>query len=313
MQLKQTLEEFQGYLKAELNRPVATIEGYTKDLRIFLKYLDGNGQGDIPVEKITSGHLSDYLRYLTKEKNLRPNTVKRRLIALKSFFNFLVESEYLEQNPAADLPRPRLPQKHPRYLCKEEVEKMLATFPDDQSPSALRDKTALMCLYYTGVRAKELVGLKKEDIDFKEKMVAVKKGKGGRFRRVPLHPLLESQLKKYLAEAPGLVNGYLFCNRQGLPISTDYVHHFVEECARTAGLKKKVTPHMLRHTFATHLYRQGVNIFTLAKLLGHAELRSTSIYTHTDLEHLRQAVEKLPVFWRLEMEIAKMEGKGYGA
>ena len=313
MQLKQALEEFQGYLKAELNRPAATIHGYTKDLRIFLKYLEKNGQGDIPVEKISSRHLSDYLRHLTKEKSLRPNTVKRRLIALRSLFNFLVESEYLKENPAADLPRPRLPQRHPRYLSKEEVEKMLATFSELSSPSALRDKTILMCLYYTGLRAKELVSLKIEDIDFQEKMIAVKNGKGGRFRRVPLHPLLESRLQQYLAEAPAVANGYLFCNRQGLPLSTDYVHHFVKECARKAGLKKKVTPHMLRHTFATHLYRRGVDVFTLAKLLGHVELRSTSIYTHTDLEHLRQAVEKLPVPLRLKVEIAKMEGENHGA
>jgi site-specific recombinase XerD len=162
-------------------------------------------------------------------------------------------------------------------------------------------------------RANELVNLKKEDVDFEEGVIKIKKGKGGRFRKVPLHPLLENQLKKYIAGAPEMVNSYLFCNRQGFPISTDYVHHFVEECAKKAGLEKKVTPHMLRHSFATHIYRQGVKITVLAKLLGHAGIRSTAIYTHTDLVHLRQAVEKLNIPAKLELEISKIEGERDGA
>jgi site-specific recombinase XerD len=151
MELERAVEEFLTYLQVELNRSPATRKGYAKDLRIFLKYLESRGQGNICIEQITREHLSDYLRHLTKDRGLRPNTVKRRLTALKPFFGFLVDCEYLEQNPASSLPRPRLPRKHPRYLLKEEVEKLIETFPEDGSPTVLRDKTALICLFYTGV------------------------------------------------------------------------------------------------------------------------------------------------------------------
>jgi len=307
MLLREAIEDFLAYLMVELNRSINTVGGYRKDLNIFIKFLESRGRDDIPLEELNRELLSAYVQYLTRERGNQPNTLRRRIIALKSFCNFLVDADYLDKNPAAALPWPKRPQRHPVYLQREEVEKLFAAAADNGSPVALRNKTALMCLYYTGARVNELVNIKTEDLDFVEGFLKITKGKGGRFRKVPLHPRLEEQLKKYLIEALEFVNGYLFCNRQGLPISTDLVHDFVGECGKKAGLKKKVTPHKIRHSFATNLYRQGVNITTLAKLMGHAEIRTTTVYIHTDLKHLRQAVEKLDVSEKLEAEISELE------
>ena len=162
-------------------------------------------------------------------------------------------------------------------------------------PSRLRDKTVLMSMYYSGVRVSEVVNIRREDLDFDNKFLKVTKGKGKRFRKIPLHLRLEQQLNKYLSGAPELVNDHLFCNRQGRRISTDYVHYITAEYARKAGINRTVTPHMFRHSFATHLYNAGIDIATIARLLGHAGIRNTTIYIHSDLKRLRRAVEKLNV------------------
>ncbi|MEW5920166.1 MAG: site-specific tyrosine recombinase/integron integrase [Bacillota bacterium] len=303
MLLKEAIGEFLTYLLVELNRSRATCEGYEKDLHIFTAYLESGGRENITLEELTPELLSGYLRHLTRERGNQANTVRRRITALKSFCAFLVENAYLEHNPAANLPRPRIPQKQPRHLQQAEVEKLFAAVPEDESPAKLRDKTVLMFMYYSGVRVSELVNMRREDADLNGGFIRVVRGKGGRFRKVPLHGRLQSQLEKYLSGAPELVGDHLFCNRQGCPISTDYVHHMLGEYAEKAGIAKKVTPHMLRHSFATHLYREEVDINTLGKLLGHAGIRTTAVYTHTDLKHLRAAVNLLHTPVKLEKEL----------
>jgi len=201
-----------------------------------------------------------------------------------------------------------MPQKQPRYLQQQEVNKLFGAVPENGSPSAIRDKTVLKCLYYTGLRVSELVKLRCEDVDLEQDMLKVAKGKGGKFRKIPLHQELKLQLQRYLTAAPALINGYLFCNKEGAQISADYVHYMMGEYARKAGLKRKVTPHLLRHSFATKLYREGIGLPTLGKLLGHSSIRSTAVYTHTDLKHLQEAVGLLNVSAKLESELARLEG-----
>jgi len=303
--VKKAIDEFLDYPVVELNRSQATQDGYRKDLNVFSRFLKSNDRESISLEGLTSELLSEYVRYLTKDRDSKPNTVRRHVTAIKSFCGFLADSEYLENNPAANLPRPRMPQKHPRHLQKKEVVGLFAAVPENGSPSMLRNKTALKCLYYTGIRVSELVNIRREDIDFENGFIKIIKGKGSKYRKVPLYRELKSQLQKYFSEAPGLVNGYLFCNKQGQHITTDYVYYIISEYAIKAGLRKKVTPHTLRHSFATHLYREGVDINTLGKLLGHAGIRSTAVYTHSDLKHLRQH--------NAEDKKAKGRAKGGGA
>lgn len=300
MLLEEAIAAFLDYLDIELSRSFATLQGYRKDLKIFTDFLKSTGRGNIPLEELTPELFGAYLRYLTKERGNGANTVRRRVTALKSFCSFLVDNGYLQRNPAEKLPRPRSPQKYPRYLQKEEVEKLWAAVEEKDSPARRRDKTALMLLYYTGVRVGELVNLRRRDLDLEAGFITVARSKGGRFRRLPLHHRLKSQLEKYLHSAAEPLSEYLFCNRLGQPLSTDYLHHIIGEYAKKAALGKKVTPHMLRHSFATHLYREEVDIAALGKLLGHAGLRTTAIYTHTDLKHLREAINRLNTPHRLE-------------
>jgi len=301
--LTEAIDEFLAYLLVELNRSQYTCSGYQKDLHIFTDFLQKEGRGDITLQEVTPDLLSQYLRHLTRDRGNQANTVRRRVTALKSFCSFLVDSDYLDYNPAVSLPRPRIPQKLPRHLQRTEVDRLFEAVPENESPAKLRDKTLLLFLYYSGVRVGELVNIRREDLDFTGGFIRIIKGKGSRFRKVPLHDRLKSQLEKYLARAADLAGDYLFCNKQGFPVSTDYVHYMIGEYALKAGLKNKVTPHMLRHSFATHLYREEVDINTLGKLLGHAGIRTTAVYTHADLKHLRDGVNKLNTSAKLEAQL----------
>ena len=300
MQIKEAVDQFLEYLRVELNRSAFTCKGYRADLNIFTGFLDSKGLAHGELDTLTPELLSQYLRHLTRDRGNQANTLRRRVTALKSFCSFLVDSDYLKRSPAENLPHPKKPQKHPRHLQREEIDRLFAAVGNNSSPAGLRDKTALLFLYYTGVRVTELVNIRREDVDLEKDVVKIHKGKGSRFRQVPLHGRLKTQLQKFLEEAPELVGSYLFNNRHGEPISPDYVHHMIVDYAAKAGINKKVTPHMLRHSFATHLYREDVDINTLGKLLGHAGIRTTSVYTHTDLRHLRDGVERLNTSSQLE-------------
>ena len=307
MLIKQAVQEFLEYLTVELNRSDFTRKGYEKDLNVFMKFLDSREMGELHLQQLNSELISKYILYLTKERESKSNTVRRHIISIKSFCNFLVDSEYLEVNPAEEVSWPRRPQKLPKYLQEDEVDKLFQAVPEDTSYS-LRDKTILMCLYYTGVRVRELVNIKTSEVDLENEFIKISRGKGDRFRKVPMHCRLKEQLMRYFKQAPSLSGEYLFYSKFGDPISTDYVHQFTVEYARRAGLNKTVTPHVLRHSFATHLYRDNIGLPTLGKLLGHEHITSTAIYLHTDLEHMREAVERLNVSGRLEKEINKVGG-----
>ena len=306
--VKDAITEFLNYLIIELNRSKNTQSGYAKDLHVFMKYLQSIHQESITLQELTPEMLSGYLRYLTRERQSKANTVRRHVTSVKSFCAFLVDCDYLTQNPAMALSRPRMPQKQPRHLHRCEVEKLFDIISENDSFTKLRDKTAFMFMYYSGVRVTELVNIKREDLDLTGGFIRIIKGKGRRFRKVPMHNQLKQQLEKYLLAAPELVNEYLFFNRQGRQISTDYIHHILVEYAQKAGINKRVTPHMLRHSFATHLYLEDVDISTLGKLLGHAGLRTTAVYTHADLKHMRAAVNKLNTSSKLEARVFRADG-----
>jgi len=305
--LKDAIEEFLEYLVVELNRSEVTQKGYKKDLKSFANYLESQGMSNITVDELTAEIISGYILLLNKEKKCQPNTLRRHITAIKSFCNFLVSSDYLEHSPAEYQKWPRKPQKLPRHLQKDEVDKLIETIPEKGSPSMLRDKTALMLLYYTGVRVSELVNIHTSDIDLDLGFIGILKGKGNSSRKVPIHQKLSAQLDRYYREAPEMSNGYLFCNKQGEPITADYVHYMIEEYAKKAGMNKSVSPHMFRHSFATHLYREDTKLPVLGKLLGHNLITSTAGYVHTDLKHLREGVEKLEVSEALEKILTETE------
>lgn len=305
MLLQQAIEEFIEYLIVELNRSAETQKGYNKDLTSLFRYLKAE-KNNLEVEDLTPGKLSAYVRYLTEVKGNQPNTVRRRITTLKSFCRFLVDSEYLQKNPTEDISWPRKPQKLPRYLQEIEVEKLINIVPVNKSPSMLRDKTIITCLYYTGLRISELVNIMVKDLDLEKNTIRVT-GKGNRSGVVFVHPKLKSQLLHYLKEAPKLSNCYLFCNKQGDRISPDYCHDMISKYGKKAGIALQVHPHMLRHSFATNLYRKGTPLPTLKKLLRHLIISNTAIYIHLDIKHLREGVERLNVSAKLENQIKQLE------
>ena len=290
------IEEFLTALRVELNRSENTIKGYRKDLMVFKDFVLQEKKESVPLAELTANLLGEYIQHLARERLYQARTIRRHVAALKSFFGYLEDAEYIETNPASDLVNPRCPDTEPNYLYRSEVMRLFAAIPVN-TKTALRDRSILMTLFYTGVRVAELVNLRREDICFAEKYVVVRKGKGAKYRRVPLHPVLERQLLLYLERCEVEAEGYLFTNGAGGRLSTEYIRQITERYARAAGIRKKVTPHVLRHTYATLLYRSGVvDIMTLSRLLGHSGLRNTTVYIHSDIEHLRTALEKLPSF-----------------
>ncbi len=288
-------EEFLSYLRIELNRSELTVKGYRKDLNVFQRYLKKSFQKEkVEITEITTNFISSYLQHLATDLQHRPTTMRRHLATLKSFFNFAVLHEYLVKNPAEDITAPRIPQRQPAYLEKKQVEALFRTITPD-TPLALRDLTMLKTLFYSGIRVRELVGLKRQHLDFQEKIIKIVKGKGEKQRSIPLHPELEKQLEIYLKEGPSCQDDYLFCNYRGEGLTTEFIRQLISRCAQTAGFKQKVTPHILRHSFATILYKDcGVDLKRLAELLGHSSIRHTVVYAHSDVKHLKEAVEILP-------------------
>ncbi len=296
MELALLQEEFFSHMLVELNRSPRTVEGYGKDLRVFQRFLDEA----FPAAKqcignITAEILSRYVRYLNWEMRYQPRTVRRHIAALKSLFKYANQQEYLRQNPAAKLQFPRFLQGIPTYLEKDQVRALFETITP-QSPPELRDLTILKTLFYSGIRVLELVSLKREHLDMKQGYLRVERGKGEKQRTIPLHPELQGQLDVYLRDGPSCSGDFLFCNLRGDGLSTEYIRQLLARCTALAGLKTKVTPHVLRHSFATVLYKDcGVDLKRLSLLLGHSSLKDTIIYAHTDLGHLKKAIEVLPV------------------
>ncbi|MDO9535203.1 MAG: tyrosine-type recombinase/integrase [Bacillota bacterium] len=287
--------EFFNYLTIELNRSPLTVKGYGKDLRVFIRYMQNVFQKEnLKIDDISTEIVSEYLKFITIELHYQPRTVRRHLAALKSLYNFAVLQEYIEKNPAEQITAPKLPQRQPIYLEKNQALDLFRTVTPDKS-SALRDLTILKTLFYSGLRVLELVSLKRQHIDLKENSLNVAKGKGDKQRLIPLHPELKKQLELYLDKGPQCDDGYLFCNIRRKGLTTEYIRQLMARCASEAGLSLKVTPHILRHSFATILYKNcGIDLKRLSQLLGHSSIRHTIVYAHSDIAHLRAAVEVLP-------------------
>jgi len=176
MQLAEGIEEFLAYLLVELNRSPKTVSGYRKDYRVLQRFLEE--RGETTLERITPEVLGEYLVYLGKDLHYQANTLRRHVASLKSLFGFLTEAGYIAANPAANLVRPRIPRRQPRYLTREEVERLFQSVPGEGSFTALRDQTILMTMYYAGARVEEVVNIRIGDIDFAEGFLCLRKGKG---------------------------------------------------------------------------------------------------------------------------------------
>jgi integrase/recombinase XerD len=267
------------------------LESYAHDLQDFREFL--RQQERESWEEATMEDFQNYLSSL-QARGLSARSRARRLSALRQFFRFLQREEHLPANPVELLDSPRLPLKLPKVLSEQEVEALLSAV-DASTPRGRRDAALLEVLYATGLRVSELVGLTLKQLDLRRGVIRPL-GKGHKERLVPMVPQAVEKLKTYLNEGrPQLLKGkdsrFVFVNQRGGPLTRQGFWKILQRYARLAGLGR-LSPHTLRHSFATHLLARGANLRVLQLLLGHADLATTQIYTHLDVERLKSTHKK---------------------
>lgn len=290
------IEGYATWLRVERNLAPRTRKAYVEDLQRFERWLaETLGREEPTLDDVLADHLRNYLAHLRGDRSCKATTIGRQVSSLRGFFAFCTREGHLARDPAADLGRPRLAKKLPVYLVREEVERLFDA-PDRSTPKGRRDHAILVTLAYTGLRLQELVGLDTRDVDFPRKTLRVF-GKGRKERLVPMNARVAEVLEALLADperVPATGERAVFLNLRGRRLTGRAVEYIVEECVRAAGIdKKRFSPHKLRHTFATLLHGNDVDLVDIQALMGHASLASTQIYTHTDTRRLKKTVDLL--------------------
>lgn len=284
------LFSFLQNLAGERHYSADTVRNYELDLIDLLRFAkqDPNCrkvQG-VDVSRINEQVLRDYIARLFREKK-KPTTIARHISSIRSFFRFLKKRALIDKNPALALAVPKLPKSLPKFLTQDEIATLL-----DCRLHSVRDRAILELLYASGMRVRELVHLSLDNLDLASRLARVV-GKGDKERLVPIGRKALAALGAYLHErSPAADCRAVFLNRLGKPLTERSVERFLVEAARRAGLSQRLTPHMLRHSFATHLMNSGADLRIIQELLGHAHLSTTQRYTHLDLQHLMQVYDK---------------------
>lgn len=297
MQLIEAFEEFKRNLISEKNCSQKTLESYQHDFNNFINFLRLNQYSE-GIKQITTPIMRQYISYLKIDKNYHTNTVRRKIHSASSFFNFLEENDYIVKSPMSPIHAPKEKKGLPIYLKSDELKKLVDA-PERYcrlERHVLRDKAMLALFVYTGARRSEVIAMDWTDIDFGRKEIKITKGKGDKERRVPMIHPLDVILWDYLQERLPLTNKAVLITDTGNRISVSNMYNIIKTYIRKIGAGNKgYTIHKLRHSFATMLYQQGVDILVIKELLGHEDLNTTNIYTHTTVEHLRESVQKFPI------------------
>lgn len=290
MEIAAAIAAFLTHVRVEKGLSPNTVSAYRRDL---LKFDEFGKKKKLTVESVTRDDLVDFLASLYRQK-LESRTVARNLVTMRNFFRFALIQELRTEDPTLNLESPKIRRSLPGYLRLEEVERLLAQ-PDEKQPAGLRDRTMLEVLYSTGLRVSELVGLRVMDIDRAAGCVRCI-GKGDKERIVPIGKKALALVERYLRDArPKLLRdakqpnvATLFINRRGGPLSRVGVWKILSAYGRQAGMRTGLTPHMLRHSFATHLLERGADLRSVQLMLGHSDISTTQIYTHVVEERLKQ-------------------------
>ena len=286
------IEQYLDHLNFERGLSPRTVDAYRRELLRFVAFAGREGR-DTP-DDVTPADVRGYVSHLGA-LGLAATSVRRAQSALRTYFGFLLEEGVTDRDPTEGLHSPSVGRPLPDVLSIEEVLGLLEA-PRLDSPVYWRDKAILEVLYATGVRVSELIGLRIADLDMDVGLCNVL-GKGAKERLVPIGGPARVALRHYLQDVrPGLdkgrSGGHVFLNRSGRALSRTAIWNLVRKATRAAGLSKKVSPHTLRHTFATHLLEGGADLVAVQELLGHADISTTQIYTHVDREYLRSVHEK---------------------
>lgn len=282
------LDLFLDHLRVERGLAANTMEAYGRDVRRFLDFITAKG-----LSRLESAGQSTIMSHLLSlsEADVGARSRARALSALKGFFAFLVREGLTKQDPAADVESPRSRASLPQPLSVDEVESFLAA-PNVDTLGGLRDKAMLEVLYATGLRVSELVGLEVGQVNLEIGYVRTM-GKGSKERLVPLGDTAKAWAQRYLDEGRDRFLGcsaspYLFLSRHGTKLSRQYFWRKVRDYSHEAGIHKKISPHSLRHSFATHLLAHGADLRSVQMMLGHADISTTEIYTHVTRERLKK-------------------------
>ena len=284
MELNVLVEEFLRYLLIDKGYSNNTIESYKRDLIKFLEYNKKNN-----LDNINSDDLKEYIKNLSKDK-LNEKSISRNISCLKSFYKFLVIENIIESNPAESLFIPKIKKSLPNILSEEEIINLLdINLTDNYS---FRNKAMLELMYSTGIRVSELINLKLSDIDFTNDIVRTF-GKGSKERIVPIGEYASESLKIYINNYRNNMlkkynNEYLFLNNHGNQMTRQGCFKIIKNIAKEKGINKDLSPHTLRHSFASHLLKYGADLRTIQELLGHSDISTTQIYTHISNEKLKE-------------------------
>lgn len=288
MEMIVVISRFLTHVKVEKGLSANTVAAYQRDLAKFNVFVQ---KRKLTLESVTRDDLVDFLAGLYRGK-LESRTVARHLVTLRNFFRFAQIQELITADPSLNLESPKIRRNLPGYLRLEEVERLLAQ-PDAKTALGLRDRAMLEVLYSTGLRVSELIGLRVTDLDAKVGCIRCI-GKGDKERIVPAGRKALGIVEKYLRDARPKLLGKsvsshaLFVNRRGNSLSRVGVWKILSAYGRRAGLRVALTPHMLRHSFATHLLERGADLRSVQLMLGHADISTTQIYTHVVEERLKQ-------------------------
>ncbi|MGH2711594.1 MAG: site-specific tyrosine recombinase XerD [Actinomycetota bacterium] len=295
MGLSTHVERFLDHLSVERGLSGNTIEAYRRDLIRYVEFLRQHGRRNPAL--VGEPEIASFIQDLSESeyepgKPYRPASVARTLAAVRSFHKFLVREGDADDDPAEGVTRPKVPRNLPRPLTVDEVGALVAAPGDDGKPATLRDRAILETLYGAGLRISELVGLDVDDVDLDEGSVRAL-GKGSKERVVPLGRYATRAVEAYLVRGrPTLASsrsgGALFLNQRGGRLTRQGATNIIKAQAKRAGIRKRVTPHMLRHSFATHLLEGGADVRVVQELLGHASVATTQIYTLVTKDRLRE-------------------------
>lgn len=288
-------QEFLDNLISEKNVSNSTITSYETDFKVLKSFLVKNNIRPL-LDNITTPILRRYISFLKVDKGYKTNTIRRKIHSLSSFYKYLLEQEYIDKNPMLPIHAPKEEQKLPIYLTEQDIKLLL------QAPSKyarfeshiLRDPTLIKMLIFTGARRSEVLSMNWDDVDFGKQTITIRKGKGKKERIVPLHENLSSALWEYLQTRLPLSNQAIFISDLGNRMSVSNFQTLFKRYLKKSGLEDKgYTIHKCRHSFASLLHQNGVDLLSIKELLGHEDLNSTKIYTHTNVNHLKKEVHKL--------------------
>ncbi|MGO0060922.1 site-specific tyrosine recombinase XerD [Brevibacillus fluminis] len=286
------IDHFMHFLSVEKGLAANTLESYQRDLFAYTDFLKSEGVTDIAASN--RSHIISYLVILQK-KGRATATLSRNLASIRAFYQFLVRDRHLEHDPSVHLETPKIEKRLPKVLSLEEVEKLLEG-PDLSQPSGVRDKAMLELMYATGIRVSELVQLNMGDINLEMGFLKCM-GKGSKERMIPLGKVAISVIRQYFETARSRLlkvggESALFVNHLGKRMTRQGFWKIIKKYALQSGITAEITPHTLRHSFATHLLENGADLRSVQEMLGHADISTTQIYTHVTRSRIKDVYAK---------------------